>query len=87
MTKEYFADNVPKAIESGQTIFREGLWAAEKTQEDGTYTLGLYTAPQVWCHILDALYFIGQQELPNSPVYKILDEAISARLGIKRKPQ
>lgn len=76
-----------KLLNQDKPFLEKVCGQSEKTQEDGTYTLGLYTAPQVWCHILDALYFIGQQELPNSPVYKILDEAISARLGIKRKPQ
>lgn len=86
MTREYFADNLPKAIESGQTIYSQGLWGAQHTQADGTFTFGLYAAPEVWFYLLEALHITGQQDLPASPVYRILEEAISERFGIERKP-
>lgn len=84
MTKEYVADNVPKAIEAGIPIYTEGLWGAQKTQADGTFTFGLYAAPEIWFHLLEALHLTGQQNLPNSPIYRILEEAISGRFGIER---
>jgi len=85
MTKEYVADNVPQAIESGIPIYQQELWGGEKTQADGTFTFGLYAAPEIWFHLLEALHITGQQQLPNSPIYRILEEAIANRFGIERK--
>mgnify|MGYP003394917634 CR=1 FL=1 len=78
---EFWADNVPEAIESGVHLVNFQLTGIEETIEGVRY-IGILANSELWLFILDALHEGGTTAHPNAAIYRVITEAVAHNLGM-----